>query len=166
MNEPLITLLGRLTRDPEELRYTTDRGTAYTRVGVAVNTYHGPSIGEKATYYQVTLWGRHAENAVNRCRKGTDVFVHGAYDHREYTRQDGTKGCSHDVNCRDFRYFLNRSADQEGEGLEERTQEEQQAEGQPANEQPTAGDDEEPKIAPFSLEEPGNDDDDLDPFSP
>ena len=105
MNGPQTTFFGRLTRDPQELRYTANGGVAYITVSVAVNTYHGPDEEPEVHYYDVTLWRRHAENAMNRCRKGQQVYVEGRYSFREYTRRDGEKGHSHQVEARDFQYF-------------------------------------------------------------
>ena len=121
MNEPLITLLGRLTRDPEELRYT-DRQGHRLHQGWG-SSQHLPRAQHRRKSHLLpgnavgAPRGKRGEPLPERNGR---VRPHGAYDHREYTRQDGTKGCSHDVNCRDFRYFLNRSADQEGEGPEEK----------------------------------------------
>ena len=91
MNGPQTTFFGRLTRDPQELRYTANGGVAYITMSVAVNTYRGPDEEPEVHYYEVTLWRRHAENAMNRCRKGQQVYVEGRYSFREYTRRDGTK---------------------------------------------------------------------------
>ena len=105
MNGPQITLFGRLTRDPGELRYTANDGTAYTRTGVAVNTYKNRGTEQETTFFNITLWGSHAENLMNRCRKGDQVYIQGSYSFREYTRAEGSKGYSHDVNARDVHYF-------------------------------------------------------------
>ena len=105
MNGPQITLIGRLTRDPGELRYTANDGTAYTRTGVAVNTYKNRGTEQETTFFNITLWGSHAENLMNRCRKGDQVYIQGGYSFREYTRAEGGKGYSHDVNARDVHYF-------------------------------------------------------------
>ena len=105
MNGPQITLIGRLTRDPGELRYTANDGTAYTRTGVAVNTYKNRGTEQETTFFNVTLWGSHAENLMNRCRKGDQVYIQGSYSFREYTRAEGGQGYSHDVSARDVHYF-------------------------------------------------------------
>ena len=105
MNGPQITIIGRLTRDPGELRYTANDGVAYTRTGVAVNTYKNRGTEQETTFFNVTLWGGHAENLMNRCRKGDQVYIQGGYSYREYTRAEGGRGYSHDVNARDVHYF-------------------------------------------------------------
>ena len=102
MNGPQISLFGRLTRDPE-MRYGKDAGTPYATVGVA-NNYRSHSGQEPATtFFEVTLWGNHAQNCVQHCHKGDEIFVQGVYSFREYTRRDGRPGHSHQINAREFR---------------------------------------------------------------
>ena len=121
MNGPQATFFGRLTQDPQELRYTANGGVPYVKVNVAVNTYRGPDEEQEVHYYNVTLWRRHAENAINRCRKGQEVYVQGQYSFREYTRRDGRQGYSHEVNAREFHY----SHEQARERSQERSREQE-----------------------------------------
>ena len=72
---------------------------------MAVNTYKNRGTEQETTFFNVTLWGGHAENLMNRCRKGDQVYIQGGYSFREYTRAEGGKGYSHDVNARDVHYF-------------------------------------------------------------
>lgn len=104
MNGAQISLFGRLTREPE-MRYGRDSGTAYATVGVANN--YRPRAGQEpeTTFFEVTLWGNHAQTCVGHCRKGDEVFVQGVYSFREYTRKDGRPGYSHQINGREFRRF-------------------------------------------------------------
>ena len=104
MNGPQISLFGRLAREPE-MRYGRDNGTPYDVVGVANN--YRPRSGQEpeTTFFEVTLWGTHAQNCVGNCHKGDEIFVQGNYSFREYTRRDGRPGYSHQVNAREFRRF-------------------------------------------------------------
>ena len=134
MNGAYISFFGRLTRDPGEIRYGANNGTAYIRAGVAVNTFRYGEQEPVATFYNVTFWGRHAENVMNRCRQGSEIYVQGNYLFREYTRQDGSKGYSHDVSAREveFRSFgeqRSQAEDQQEEGETTEPRREPQAEG-------------------------------------
>ena len=154
MNGPQITIIGRLTRDPGELRYTANDGTAYTRTGVAVNTIKNRGTEQETTFFNVTVWGGHAENLMNRCRKGDQVYIQGSYSFREYTRAEGGKGYSHDVNARDVHYFTEpgprrgastEAAQDSDPTWEESLEDETSREGTPveetlAEEMPEAGD--------------------------
>ena len=97
MNGAIISFIGNITRDPGELKYSKNGGNAYLTIGVAVNTWQGPDLPVLTDYYDATLFGRNAENALNRCRKGHQVFVQGNYRMRSYNRQDGTQATAHDV---------------------------------------------------------------------
>ena len=105
MNGAQITFFGNLTGEPDELRYTRNTGRPYASAGVAVNTYDPVAQASDVTYYNVTLWGRQAENLINRCRKGQRIFVSGQFRIRNYTRQDGSTGISYDVSAQDFEHF-------------------------------------------------------------
>ena len=71
-----VTLVGRLTRDPE-LRLTME-GTSVTSVTLAVNRPFRNQQGEiDADFVQCTLWKKVAENTVQYCRKGSLVGVTG-----------------------------------------------------------------------------------------
>lgn len=73
-----VMLIGNLTRDPEIRR--TPKGTPVVELGLAMNRYYTSDGGERreeATFVDVTLWGRDAENANNYLAKGRQVYVEG-----------------------------------------------------------------------------------------
>ena len=117
MNGVHVDFIGNLTRDPEELRFSSNTGNAYLKIGVAVNDYKGPDQKPDTYYMDVTLFGRHAENALNRCRKGTQVLVKGQWRMRHFKRNDGSPGYAHEVSAREFHIFQRAQSNQE-EGTE------------------------------------------------
>ena len=102
MNGPQITCFGRLVKDPK-LAYTVNEGTPYSRVRIAVNTYYGPGRERETHFFQVTLWKRHAETLVSRCRKGDEIFVAGTYSHLPAENDTGRQNCRHRINATQFR---------------------------------------------------------------
>ncbi len=85
-----ITLVGRLTKDPE-LRYTSD-GVAVSNVTVALNRHFKNSDGEyTADFIPCTIWNKVAENTVQYCRKGSIVGVTGRLQSRYYDDSDGKR---------------------------------------------------------------------------
>lgn len=104
MNGPQIQFFGNMTRDPEQL-FSKNDGNPYSRITVAVNTWHGPDTPQETAFFNVTLFGRMSEQAVRNAVKGQQVFVQGRYSLREYSKQDGSPGYSHDVTAREFRIF-------------------------------------------------------------
>ncbi|WNS75244.1 single-stranded DNA-binding protein [Bacillus sp. DTU_2020_1000418_1_SI_GHA_SEK_038] len=85
-----VTLVGRLTKDPELKR--TPEGTAVTNVTVAVNRQYRNQQGEiGADFVQCTLWKKTAENTSRYCRKGSLIGITGRIQTRHYNNQEGTR---------------------------------------------------------------------------
>ncbi len=87
-----VTLVGRLTRDPE-LRQTPG-GTSVCQLGVAVTSAYKDSSGqwvEKPNFFDVVVWGTQGENCAKYLSKGREVAVDGRLDQRSWEAQDGTK---------------------------------------------------------------------------
>src|SRR3989442_208550 len=73
-----VILAGNLTRDPE-LRYTP-KGTAVTKIGLAVNRTWKNEAGEtkeEVTFVDVDAWGRQAEVIAQYMKKGHPLLVEG-----------------------------------------------------------------------------------------
>ena len=82
-----ITLLGRLTRNPE-LRFTSG-GVAVAGFGLAVNRGIPTADGaweSQAMFFDVTAWKQTAERCVERLRKGSPVFLVGHFELDEWTK--------------------------------------------------------------------------------
>jgi single-strand DNA-binding protein len=85
-----VTLVGRLTRDPE-LRKTTE-GLAVTTVTLAVSRQFRNQHGEiEADFVPCTLWKKAAENTAQYCRKGSVVGVTGRLHTRHYDNKEGNR---------------------------------------------------------------------------
>ncbi len=88
MNKILLT--GRLTKDPE-LR-TTNSGLAVASFSIAVNrTFKNKEGNYDADFFNVSVFGKQAENVSKYCFKGSQVGVEGRLQARSYEAQDGTK---------------------------------------------------------------------------
>jgi single-strand DNA-binding protein len=82
--------VGNLTRDPE-LAYS-EKGTAYTRFGLAVTPYAGKGAPKpEPSFYDVVCFGSMAENVAESLHKGDRVVVTGKGESEEYEAKDGTK---------------------------------------------------------------------------
>jgi single-strand DNA-binding protein len=88
-----VCLIGNLTRDPE-LRHTPS-GVTVGSLRVAVNEREKDSASgewrERVNYFDVTVFGRQAENVAQYLSKGRKVGVDGRLRWREWEAQDGTK---------------------------------------------------------------------------
>ena len=107
-----VTLVGRLTRDPE-LRLTTE-GTSVTSITLAVNRSFRNQQGEVgADFVQCTLWKKVAENTVQYCRKGSLVGITGRIHTRSYENQEGKRIYVTEVIAENVRFLeTKRSVDQ------------------------------------------------------
>ena len=109
-----VTLVGRLTRDPE-LRHSGG-GDAICSIRLAVSSRsrdEGGNWGDRSNYFDVTIFGRQAETASTYLAKGRRIGVDGRLSWREWQAQDGTKRQSVEVIANDI-FFL----DSRGEGGE------------------------------------------------
>ena len=80
----VVTLVGRMARDPE-LRYTTTTGTAMCTFTIAVDRQYSNKEGQKVTdFFNVVSWGKQAENCGKYLKKGSKVAVEGSISTSKY----------------------------------------------------------------------------------
>ncbi|MEJ7568038.1 MAG: single-stranded DNA-binding protein [Gaiellaceae bacterium] len=103
-----VVLVGNLTRDPE-LRHTPS-GTAVTTLRLAVNdrVKRGEEWQDAAYYFDVTVWGRTAENCAQYLAKGRPVGIQGKLTWREWDAQDGSKRQSVEVTASNVQFLGSR----------------------------------------------------------
>ena len=83
-----VTLVGRLTKDPE-LRYTPD-GKAVSNITLAVNRNFRNTVGNyEADFVQCIIWKKSAENTAQYCKKGAIIGITGRIQTRRYENQEG-----------------------------------------------------------------------------
>lgn len=86
----IVTLIGRLTADPE-LKHTQN-GTAMTRFTVAVDRPYTKQGEEKqADFITVVAWQQRAEFICKYFSKGKRIALNGSIRTGSYTAQDGSK---------------------------------------------------------------------------
>jgi single-strand DNA-binding protein len=87
-----VFLMGNLTRPPE-LRYTPS-GTAVADLRLAVNRNYTTQSGEKrdeVCFLTVVVWGKQAESCGEYLDKGSQIFVEGRLQTRDWEGKDGQK---------------------------------------------------------------------------
>lgn len=88
-----ITVIGRLTHEITErdFGYITT-GTARLNISIAVNRAekHNGEWSDKASYFDVTVWGKTAENIKPYLNKGKQIAVDGHLDQQRWEK-DGQK---------------------------------------------------------------------------
>ena len=93
-----ITIMGRLTRDPELRR--TGTGTAVASLTVAVDRdFGGRDGGEKETdFIDCVAWRQTGEFVSKYFTKGRMIVVDGRLEMRDWTDKDGNKRTSAEIN--------------------------------------------------------------------
>ena len=87
-----VTLVGRLTRDPE-LRHLPS-GQPVLQLGMAVNGRQRDDMGnwtDKPNFFDVKVFGNQAESLATHLSKGRRIGVDGRLDWSSWEAQDGTK---------------------------------------------------------------------------
>ena len=86
-----VILMGNLTRDPEK-RYT-ESGACVVNMGIAVNrrVKKGGDWTEEASFFDVVVFGKSAENCAQYLTKGRPVLVDGELNQSRWETQDGQK---------------------------------------------------------------------------
>jgi len=93
-----VFLIGNLTRAPE-LRYTPS-GTAVADPRMAVNRYYNTQGGERreeTCFLTVVVWGKQAESCGEYLDKGSQIFVEGRLQTRDWEGKDGQKRTATEV---------------------------------------------------------------------
>lgn len=84
-----VVLIGRLTRDPEDVRTTTS-GKSVLNFSIAVTKKFKPQDGSPdADFFTIVAWGQTAEYVANYLTKGRLVAVDGRLQTRKYTTSEG-----------------------------------------------------------------------------
>ena len=104
-----LTIIGRLTRDPE-LRSTQD-GTSVCGFTVVVNrrTRLDSQNQPEADFFRVSAWRQLGENCAKYLAKGRQVAVTGSVSVRTYQSAEGETRASLEVNADDVEFLTPRS---------------------------------------------------------
>ena len=101
-----VQLIGHLGHDPEIK--TTKTGKKWTRLRLATNESYRDENGLKVSetqWHSLIAWGKVAEIAEKRMRKGSEVAVEGKLVNSSYTDKQGVKRFSTEVRINDVKVF-------------------------------------------------------------
>jgi single-strand DNA-binding protein len=104
-----VTLVGRLTRDPE-LRHLPS-GAPVLEMGVAVNGRQQDDAGnwvDKPNFFDVKVYGNQAEMLAQHLTKGRRIGIDGRLDWRSWEAQDGSKRSKVDVVAQNVQFLDSR----------------------------------------------------------
>ena len=93
----LITLVGRLTKDPE-LRKMAETDKSFVNFAVAFDSPTTDEAGERnTTFLDAIAFDQRAELIANNLHKGSKVALSGSLNQRDFLRKDGTKGRVYEI---------------------------------------------------------------------
>lgn len=92
-NDRRQLFMGRLGKNPD-LRYTKNQKPVCC-LSVAVND----EKEQKTIWNKVVVWGKQAELASMYLKKGSEIFVHGHVERKEFTTSEGLQKSYEEVNA-------------------------------------------------------------------
>ncbi len=106
-----ITLIGRLTKEPE-LRYTQG-GAAIGNFSIANNRNYTTNTGDKkeeVSYFDCVAWGKLGEIIVEHCKKGRRIAIEGRLQQRRWEDKEGGKRSKIEIIVDNFQFLDAKSA--------------------------------------------------------
>ncbi|CAG0939836.1 Single-stranded DNA-binding protein [Candidatus Brocadiaceae bacterium] len=82
MNMQTLILLGHSTKDAESIK--TKKKTSFAKFSLAVNEYNSKTKEERSTFYDILVFGKQAEAALEKVKKGDMVMVVGKPETEAY----------------------------------------------------------------------------------
>jgi single-strand DNA-binding protein len=102
-----VTLVGRLTKDPEARK--TLEGKSMLNATIAVNRNYKNQKGQIDTDFVLcTIWNRAADNTEKYCRKGSVIGVTGRIQTRYFDNDQGKRTYVTEVVAENVRFMDNR----------------------------------------------------------
>lgn len=110
-----VLLIGRLGQDPE--KRITPSGHTVVNVSLATTDYfkdQGGNRQERTEWHRVVFWNRQAELIEQYCRKGSQLYVEGSLQTREWQDKDGNRRFSTDIVARNMQFLDSKDSGQQG----------------------------------------------------
>ena len=104
------TIIGRLTKDPEQR--TTQTGMTVANFTVAVDRRRKNSQEKEADFFRVTAWDKLGENCIRYLAKGRKVAVVGPVSVGVYTTQDGKTRANLEIVAQEVEFLSSKNEDQ------------------------------------------------------
>jgi single-strand DNA-binding protein len=98
-----ITLIGRLTRDPELKKFDEESNIA--KFCIAVDGFKKRDGSQESYYFDCDAWRNTGENIAKYFSKGDKIAVSGEMTMRSYTDSDGKKRNAYSVKVDSFEFL-------------------------------------------------------------
>lgn len=110
-----VLLIGRLGQDPE--KRITPAGHSVVNVSLATTEFFRDQSGnkqERTEWHRVVFWNRQAEVVEQYCRKGSQLYVEGSLQTRDWQDKDGNKRFSTEIVARNIQMLDSKAQGQGG----------------------------------------------------
>ena len=104
------TIIGRLTKDPEQR--STQTGMTVANFTVAVDRRRKNSQEKEADFFRVTAWDKLGENCIRYLAKGRKVAVVGPVSVGVYTTQDGKTRANLEIVAQEVEFLSSKNEEQ------------------------------------------------------
>ena len=104
-----ITIIGRLTRDPE--LKTANSGTEYCKFSVAVDRRKQKDKEQVTDFFDATAWGKSGVFVNQYFKKGDGIIMEGRMESDRYTDKDGKNRVSWGVTVEQIEFPPSRKSD-------------------------------------------------------
>lgn len=122
-----VLLIGRLGQDPE--KRVTPSGASVVNVSLATSENFKDKTGnrqERTEWHRLVFWNRTAEIVEQYCRKGSQLYIEGTLQTREWQDKDGNKKYTTEVMVRNMQMLDSKGSQQQGGGTYYQGQNQQQ----------------------------------------
>ncbi|MBU3925608.1 single-stranded DNA-binding protein [Patescibacteria group bacterium] len=123
MNLNKIFIIGNLTRDPE--LKTLPSGTSVASFGMATNRVWKDQSGQKkeeAQFHNIVVFGRQAETVNQYLTKGSQAFIEGRIQTRNWNATDGSKRSRTEIVAEKIQFGPRKTGQQGGGGSSQPSQ--------------------------------------------
>lgn len=110
-----VLLIGRLGQDPE--MKSTPGGASVVSVSLATSENFKDKSGQrqdKTEWHKLVFWNRTAEIVSQYCRKGSQLYVEGTLQTREWQDKDGNKKYTTEIVVRNMQMLDSKGQAQQG----------------------------------------------------
>ena len=100
-----VTLIGHVGADPRVIQ--TKTGNFVTNFSLATSRYRktAETAEQETEWHRVVVFGKQAELASERVKKGCIVYVEGRIHYDSYTGKDGTERPQTQIICENVQFF-------------------------------------------------------------
>ena len=116
-----VQLIGRLGADPDIKQMVNGKNVA--RLSIATSqSWKDKSSGErkeKTEWHKIVMWGPQAKLAQSFLKKGSQVFLEGKNQTRQWETKEGEKRYTTEVNVRSFQFLDSKSGSSDTDGVKD-----------------------------------------------